>query len=97
MFNDEIAKAIIKTTEVMTAEHTIAAEMLLLQAEEEISKLKNEIQILKKEREEEADIQLRIALKADHYYMQLQAIREAAFGEVHGIMAEDLSFMSERE
>lgn len=97
MFNDEIAKAIIKTTEVMTAEHTIAAEMLLLQAEEEISKLKNEIQILKKEREQEADIQLRIALKADHYYMQLQAIREAAFGEVHGIMAEDLSFMSERE
>ena len=97
MFNDEIAKAIIKTTEFMTAEHTIAAEMLLLQAEEEISKLKNEIQILKKEREQEADIQLRIALKADHYYMQLQAIREAAFGEVHGIMAEDLSFMSERE
>lgn len=97
MFNDEIAKAIIKTTEVMTAEHTIAAEMFLLQAKEEISKLKNEIQILKKEREEEADIQLRIALKADHYYMQLQAIHEAAFGEVHGIMAEDLSFMSERE
>jgi hypothetical protein len=81
----------------MTPEHAIATEMLLLQAEEEISKLKNEIQILKKEREEEADIQLRIALKADHYYMQLQAIREAAFGEVHGITAEDLSFMSERE
>lgn len=81
----------------MTPENAIAAEMLLLQAEEEISKLKNEIQILKKEREQEADIQLRIALKADHYYMQLQAIREAAFGEVHGIMAEDLSFMSERE
>jgi hypothetical protein len=81
----------------MTPENAIAIEMLLLQAEEEISKLKNEIQILKKEREEEADIQLRIALKADHYYMQLQAIREAAFGEVHGIMAEDLSFMSERE
>ena len=97
MFNDEIAKAIIKTTEVMTAEHTIAAEMLLLQAEEEISKLKNEIQILKKEREQEADIQLRIALKADHYYMQLQAIRESAFGDISGITAEDLSFMSERE
>ena len=81
----------------MTPENAIATEMLLLQAEEEISKLKNEIQILKKEREQEAEIQLRIALKADHYYMQLQAIREAAFGEVHGIMAEDLSFMSERE
>ena len=81
----------------MTPENAIATEILLLQAEEEISKLKNEIQILKKEREQEADIQLRIALKADHYYMQLQAIREAAFGEVHGIMAEDLSFMSERE
>ena len=81
----------------MTPENAIATEMLLLQAEEEISKLKNEIQILKKEREIEADIQLLIALKADHYYMQLQAIREAAFGEVHGIMAEDLSFMEERE
>jgi hypothetical protein len=72
----------------MTPENAIATEMLLLQAEEEISKLKNEIQILKKEREEEADIQLRIALKADYYYMQLQAIREAAFGDI---------FMEERE
>ena len=97
MFNDEIAKAIIKTTEVMTAEHTIAAEMLLLQAEEEISRLKSEIQILKKEREIEADIQLKIALTADKYYMQLQAIRESAFGDISGITAEDLSFMSERE
>jgi hypothetical protein len=52
---------------------------------------------LKKEREIEADIQLKIALKADHYYMQLQAIKESAFGEIHGITAEDLSFMSERE
>jgi len=81
----------------MTPEHAIATEMLLLQAEQEIDRLKAEVALLKKEREQEADIQLRIALKADHYYMQLQAIREAAFGEVHGIMAEDLSFMSERE
>jgi len=81
----------------MTPENAIAAEMLLLQAEQEISRLKSEIQILKKEREIEADIQLKIALKADKYYMQLQAIREAAFGEIHGITAEDLSFMSERE
>jgi hypothetical protein len=81
----------------MTPENAIATEMLLLQAEQEIDRLKAEVALLKKEREQEADIQLRIALKADHYYMQLQAIREAAFGEVHGIMAEDLSFMSERE
>ena len=47
--------------------------------------------------EQEAEIQLKIALKADHYYMQLQAIKESAFGEIHGITAEDLSFMSERE
>ena len=52
---------------------------------------------MKKEREIEADIQLRIALKADKYYMQLQAIREAAFGDITGITAEDLSFMEERE
>lgn len=81
----------------MTPEQAIATEMLLLQAEEEISKLKSQIQILKKEREAEADIQLKIALKADHYYMQLQAIREAAFGDITGITAEDLSFMEERE
>lgn len=81
----------------MSAEHAIATEMLLLQAEQEIDRLKAEVALLKKEREEEADIYLKIALKADKYYMQLQAIREAAFGEIHGITAEDLSFMSERE
>jgi hypothetical protein len=81
----------------MTPEHAIATEMLLLQAEQEIDRLKARIALLEKEREEEADMQLRIALKADHYYMQLQAIREAAFGEIHGITAEDLAFMSERE
>jgi hypothetical protein len=81
----------------MTSEHAIATEMLLLQAEQEIDRLKAQIALLEKERQEEADIQLKIALKADHYYMQLQAIREAAFGEIHGITAEDLSFMSERE
>jgi hypothetical protein len=81
----------------MTPEHAIATEMLLLQAEQEIDRLKARIELLEKERQQEADIQLKIALKADHYYMQLQAIKESAFGEIHGITAEDLSFMSERE
>lgn len=81
----------------MTPEHAIAKEILLLQAEQEIDRLKARIALLEKEREQEADIQLKIALKADKYYMQLQAIKEAAFGEIHGITAEDLSFMSERE
>ncbi len=81
----------------MTPEHAIATEMLLLQAEQEIDRLKARIALLEKERQQEADIQLKIALKADHYYMQLQAIKESAFGEIHGITAEDLSFMSERE
>jgi hypothetical protein len=81
----------------MTPEHAIATEMLLLQAEQEIDRLKARIELLEKERKQEADIQLKIALKADHYYMQLQAIKESAFGEIHGITAEDLSFMSERE
>jgi hypothetical protein len=81
----------------MTPEHAIATEMLLLQAEEEIDRLKARIELLEKERQQEADIQLKIALKADKYYMQLQAIKESAFGEIHGITAEDLSFMSERE
>jgi hypothetical protein len=81
----------------MTPEHAIATEMLLLQAEQEIDRLKARIALLEKERQQEADIQLKIALKADKYYMQLQAIKESAFGEIHGITAEDLSFMSERE
>jgi hypothetical protein len=81
----------------MTPEHAIATEMLLLQAEQEIDRLKARIELLEKERQQEADMQLKIALKADKYYMQLQAIKEAAFGEIHGITAEDLSFMSERE
>jgi hypothetical protein len=81
----------------MTPEHAIAKEMLLLQAEQEIDRLKARIELLEKERQQEADIQLKIALKADKYYMQLQAIKESAFGEIHGITAEDLSFMSERE
>jgi hypothetical protein len=81
----------------MTPEHAIATEMLLLQAEREIDRLKARIELLEKERQQEADIQLKIALKADKYYMQLQAIKESAFGEIHGITAEDLSFMSERE
>jgi hypothetical protein len=81
----------------MTPEHAIATEMLLLQAEQEIDRLKAKIELLEKERQQEADIQLKIALKADKYYMQLQAIKESAFGEIHGITAEDLSFMSERE
>jgi hypothetical protein len=81
----------------MTPEHAIATEMLLLQAEQEIDRLKARIELLEKERQQEADIQLKIALKADKYYMQLQAIKESAFGEIHGITAEDLSFMSERE
>jgi hypothetical protein len=81
----------------MNAEHAIATEMLLLQAEQEIDRLKAEIDLLKKEREAEADIQLKIALKADKYYMQLQAIKESAFGDITGITVEDLSFMSERE
>jgi hypothetical protein len=81
----------------MTPEHAIAKEMLLLQAEQEIDRLKARIALLEKEREQEADIQLKIALKADKYFMQLQAIKEAAFGDITGIVAEDLSFMSERE
>jgi hypothetical protein len=59
----------------MTPEHAIATEMLLLQAEQEIDRLKAKIELLEKERQQEADIQLKIALKADKYYMQLQAIK----------------------
>lgn len=48
----------------------------------------------------ERKIHLRIAIHADKLHMQLQAIREAAFGELCGIVAEgpeNLNGLQERE
>jgi len=39
--------------------------------------------------EEERKIHLKIALKADIYFQQLQAIKEAAFGELCSITASE--------
>lgn len=39
--------------------------------------------------EKERDIHLKIAMKADIYFQQLQAIREAAFGELCSIVASE--------
>ena len=50
--------------------------------------------------EHERKIHLKVALNADRSYMQLQAIREAAIGELCGITAdgpENLEGLQERE
>lgn len=39
--------------------------------------------------EKEREIHLKIAMKADIYFQQLQAIREAAFGELCSITASE--------
>lgn len=39
--------------------------------------------------EKEREIHLKIAFKADMYFQQLQAIREAAFGELCSITASE--------
>ena len=50
--------------------------------------------------EEERKVHLKIALHADRLHIQLQAIREAAIGELCGLIAdgpENLEGLSERE
>lgn len=50
--------------------------------------------------EKERHIHIKIAIKADVYYQQLQAIREAAFGELCSITAgepEDMTGLQEVE
>ena len=65
-----------------------------------IAQLEVELARVKKERELETVLQERIAAKADRYFLQLEAIRHATFGEVHGIVVdlqEDFSGLEERE
>lgn len=65
-----------------------------------IAHLELELARLRKERELETALQERIAAKADRYFLQLEAIRHATFGEVHGIVVdfqEDFSGLEERE
>jgi hypothetical protein len=55
---------------------------------------------LEKILEEERKIHFRIAIHADKLHMQLQAIRDAALGELCGIVAdgpENLTGLQERE
>ena len=65
-----------------------------------IAQLEVELARVKKERELETVLQERIATKADRYFLQLEAIRHATFGEVHGItvdLEENFSGLEERE
>ncbi len=65
-----------------------------------IAQLEIELARVKKERELESVLQARIAANADRYFLQLEAIKHATFGEVHGIVVadtEDFSGLEERE
>lgn len=79
---------------------TFAQPMNEIQMKAKIAHLELELARLRKERELETVLQERIAAKADRYFLQLEAIRHATFGEVHGITVEqheDLSGLEERE
>lgn len=65
-----------------------------------IAQLEVELARVKKERELESVLQARIAANADRYFLQLEAIKYATFGEVHGIVVadtDDFSGLEERE
>jgi hypothetical protein len=65
-----------------------------------VTQLEVELARIRKERELETALQERIAAKADRYFVQLEAIRQATFGEIHGItvdVEEDFSGLEERE
>ena len=62
--------------------------------------LERKIKELEVTLEHERLIHIKIAIHADRLYMQLQAIKEAAIGELCGITAdgpEDLTGLQERE
>lgn len=84
----------------MTAEHTIATDMILLEAEREIDRLKLELKQANAILDEERKVHLKIALHADRMHMQLQAIKEAAIHELCGLTAdgpENMAGMEEVE
>ena len=56
--------------------------------EEEIELLQHKIKELELILEKERAVSLRIAIRADNMYLQLQAIREAALGDLCGLEAE---------
>jgi hypothetical protein len=70
-----------------TSEETIATEIILLEAEREIDRLKAELAEVKAVLELERRFHLKIAFRADKLHLQLQAIRESAFGELVSITA----------
>lgn len=74
-------------------------EILALRAE--LKQLRDELEVIRLEKKFSDALQARIALRADRYLLQLQAIRDAAFGEVCGVVAdvpqEDFSGLEERE
>lgn len=76
-------------------------EIFALRAE--LKQLRDELEVIRLEKKFSDALQARMALRADRYFLQLQAIRDAAFGEVCGVVAdvplpqEDFSGLEERE
>lgn len=84
----------------MNEDETVAENMLLLEAEREIDRLKLELKQVNAILDEERKVHLRIALHADRMHMQLQAIKEAAIHELCGLTAdgpENMAGMEEVE
>jgi hypothetical protein len=77
----------------------VQRELIALRAE--VKQLKDELEVLHLEKKYSDALQARMALRADRYFLQLQAIREAALGDVCGLVAEvkgeDFSGLEERE
>lgn len=72
----------------------------VVQLESEINELQANIRELEATLLAERNVSIRIATHADRLHLQLQAIREAAIGELCGIIAdgpEDLTGLQERE
>lgn len=70
--------------------------------EQENQQLKYKIKELELILEKEREVSLRVAIKADQMFLQLQAIREAALGDLCGLEAqllepEDMTGLEEIE
>jgi hypothetical protein len=78
----------------------IAAEMILLETERELDRVRWELKETKLILEEERRVAFKIAKRADRLHMQLQAIQQVTLGEFCSIVAEgpeDLKGLQEIE
>ena len=66
----------------------IATEMILLETEAELDRVRWELKETKLLLEQERKISLKVAMRADRLHMQMQAIHQAAWGDLCSLTAE---------